>query len=189
MMAFAQVRAGDLEESLELDALSETWSSVPSSSSSEDEEEDEASLTTPAAARSPAHGPHTPPSVLALADNQADTARITQIQRAWRNYSSTVDELRRLVAEEEDRAEEQRRRESVRAHSSRPPPARARPWLTVPPWFLFRRSGTWLSWMSRRRVCGSRSRRRLTATRSTSAPTRCRRSRPASGSGGPRGWR
>ena len=30
MMAFAQVRAGDLEESLELDALSETWSSVPS---------------------------------------------------------------------------------------------------------------------------------------------------------------
>ena len=128
MMAFAQVRAGDLEESLELDALSETWSSVPSEDEDELEDEDEASLTTPAAARSPAHGPHTPPSVLALADNQADTARITQIQRAWRNYSSTVDELRRLVAEEEDRAEEQRRRESVRAHSSRtpPPPARAR---------------------------------------------------------------
>ena len=118
MMAFAQMRAGDLEESLELDALSETWSSVPSEDELEDE--DEASLTTPAAARSPAHGPHTPPSVLALADNQADTARITQIQRAWRNYSSTVDELRRLVAEEEHRAEEQRRRESVRAHSSRP---------------------------------------------------------------------
>ena len=139
MMAFAQVRAGDLEESLELDALSETWSSVPS----EDElgDEDEASLTTPAAARSPAHGPHTPPSVLALADNQADTARITQIQRAWRNYSSTVDELRRLVAEEEDRAEEQRRRESVRAHSSRPLPARA-PVADGAPVALFRRSGT-----------------------------------------------
>ena len=184
MMAFAQVRAGDLEESLELDALSETWSSVPSEDELEDE--DEASLTTPAAARSPAHGPHTPPSVLALADNQADTARITQIQRAWRNYSSTVDELRRLVAEEERRAEEQRRRESVRAHSSR---ARPRYVADGAPVVLFRRSATWLSWMSRRRVCGSRSRRRLTATRSTSAPTRCRRSRPASGSGGPRGWR